>query len=101
MTQIFVACPKPSVVYYICKMKSTTYHTTERVHTMTTEAATVTAPTNAVEYNLEELMTTHKTKSAVIRYLAGEGMTRGAIAKLLNIRYQHVRNVLITPLKKG
>lgn len=42
-----------------------------------------------------------KSKSSVIRYLAGAGYTRSAIAKFLNIRYQHVRNVLITPLKTG
>lgn len=40
------------------------------------------------------------TKSAAIRRLAGEGLKRGEIAKYLNIRYQHVRNVLITPVKK-
>jgi hypothetical protein len=44
---------------------------------------------------LEALPTT----SARIRYLAGQGLTRGQIAKTLGIRYQHVRNVLITPLK--
>ena len=46
-------------------------------------------------------MSAYATKSAAIRALATEGKTRGEIAKLLNIRYQHVRNVLITPLKKG
>lgn len=40
------------------------------------------------------------TKSAAIRRLAGDGLKRGEIAKYLNIRYQHVRNVLITPVKK-
>lgn len=34
-----------------------------------------------------------------IRYLASEGMSRGDISRALNIRYQWVRNVLITPLK--
>lgn len=38
------------------------------------------------------------TKSAKIRYLANEGMSRGDIARTLKIRYQHVRNVLITPV---
>ena len=41
------------------------------------------------------------TKSAKIRYLDQQGLTRSEIAKLLGIRYQHVRNVLITPLKRG
>lgn len=61
--------------------------------------------TTAVEapktYDVAALMTELKTKSAVIRYLHGEGLTKGAIAKALDIRYQHVRNVLITPIKKA
>lgn len=52
--------------------------------------------TNDVDTTLETL----PTKSAKIRYLLGKGMTRGAVAKQLNIRYQHVRNVEITPIKK-
>lgn len=39
------------------------------------------------------------TTSAKIRYLAGKDMSRGDIARTLGIRYQHVRNVLITPVK--
>jgi len=39
------------------------------------------------------------TKSSKIRYLNSYGWKRGEIAKYLNIRYQHVRNVLITPIK--
>lgn len=38
-------------------------------------------------------------KSAKIRYLNGLEWTRSEIASYLNIRYQHVRNVLITPVK--
>jgi aminoglycoside phosphotransferase len=34
-----------------------------------------------------------------IRYLASEGLSRGDISRVLDIRYQWVRNVLITPLK--
>lgn len=41
------------------------------------------------------------TKAYKIRALAATGMSRGDIAKTLGIIYQHVRNVLITPLKKG
>ena len=40
------------------------------------------------------------TTSAKIRYLDSCGLKRGEISKVLNIRYQWVRNVLITPLKK-
>ena len=41
------------------------------------------------------------TKSNKIRTLYALGTTRSQIAKLLEIRYQHVRNVLVTPLKKS
>lgn len=38
--------------------------------------------------------------SKAIRLLTDAGHKRGAVAKMLNKRYQHVRNVLITPIKK-
>lgn len=41
------------------------------------------------------------TVSGKIRYLNSQGKSRSEISKILNIRYQHVRNVLVTPLKKG
>lgn len=41
-----------------------------------------------------------KTKSAKIRYLHGEKFSRSQIANYLGIRYQHVRNVLTTELKR-
>lgn len=37
--------------------------------------------------------------SQKIRKLDSEGFSRGQIAKYLNKRYQHVRNVLVTPIK--
>ena len=40
------------------------------------------------------------TTSSKIRYLLSQNMTRAQVAKYLNIRYQHVRNVQITPIKK-
>jgi len=40
------------------------------------------------------------TKSAKIRAMAADGWSRSNTAKALNIRYQHVRNVLVTPLKR-
>ena len=39
------------------------------------------------------------TASGKIRFLNSKGLTRYQIAKILGIRYQHVRNVLITPVK--
>lgn len=41
------------------------------------------------------------TTSAKIRTLLGAGYSRSQVAKGLGILYQHVRNVEITPLKKG
>lgn len=38
------------------------------------------------------------TKSAKIRFLNTKEYTRSEIAATLKIRYQHVRNVLITPI---
>jgi hypothetical protein len=57
------------------------------------------APTlsKQVEAKLAELTST----ASKVRYLDGEGFPRGDIARILNIRYQWVRNVLITPLKKA
>lgn len=41
------------------------------------------------------------TTSSKIRYLSSIGMSRGDIARKLEIRYQHVRNVLLQTNKKG
>ena len=51
-----------------------------------------TAPTQA------DVLAALPTTSARIRYLAAQEMSRGDISRVLNIRYQHVRNVLITPV---
>ena len=40
------------------------------------------------------------TTSAKIRKLSADGYSRMEVSKILNIRYQHVRNVLITPIKR-
>lgn len=49
---------------------------------------------------IDSILESLPTKSSKIRYLFESGMKRSEIATKLNIRYQHVRNVLITPLKK-
>lgn len=51
--------------------------------------------------SLEWLKERFKTKSAVIRYLHSQGFSVNQIHKHLNIRYQHVRNVLTVELKRG
>lgn len=61
----------------------------------TTEAQVSETPFDAAAYIKEA-----GSVSAAIRKMDAEGIKRGDIAKKLNKRYQHVRNVLITPLKK-
>ena len=41
------------------------------------------------------------TTSSRIRFLDSKNYTRSQIAITLNKRYQHIRNVLITPIKKA
>lgn len=49
----------------------------------------------------ETYITEQGSVSKAIRTLIASGYTRGEVAKMLNKRYQHVRNVMITPIKKG
>lgn len=51
--------------------------------------------------SLEWLKEHFKTKSAAIRYLYDKGFKVKDIHKHLGLRYQHVRNVLTTELKRG
>src|SRR5690606_31652784 len=51
--------------------------------------------------SLDWLRSKLKTKSACIRYLHYKGFKIKDIAKHLGLRYQHVRNVLTTELKRG
>ena len=51
--------------------------------------------------SLEWLKTQFDTKSAAVRYLVNQGHPTKLIAKHLGMRYQHVRNVANTPLKRG
>jgi hypothetical protein len=67
------------------------------------KSKTNTKTVNTVEptvNNYEDELKNITTKSGKIRFLSSKGVERGSIAKMLNIRYQHVRNVLVTPLKK-
>lgn len=63
-------------------------------------------PTVSSEYKTDgsqapELVQQFGSVSAAIRFLDSKGLERGQIAKIMSRRYQHVRNVLITPLKKN
>lgn len=60
--------------------------------------------TKATELSKDEKAATLKkyggTISGAIRGLHADGKSRADIAKMLGKRYQHVRNVLITPVKQ-
>lgn len=51
----------------------------------------------SIDVELNKLPTT----SAKIRFLLAQNWTRGQVAKKLDIRYQHVRNVELQPLKRS
>lgn len=73
---------------------------TKKTNTKTKEQNTPTVNPITEKFDLDKLREEHKTKSAVIRFLTKEGYERKHIAKFMNIRYQHVRNVQTQVLKK-
>jgi hypothetical protein len=52
------------------------------------------------DQEIGSIRSSDKSTSEKIRKLSALGVTRPEISKILNIRYQHVRNVLITPVKR-
>lgn len=52
-----------------------------------------------MESDAQEYLEKLETTASQIRYLNSLGYSRGDISRILNIKYQWVRNVLITPLK--
>jgi len=80
--------------------KSETTHEQTVVETSTegNTALQASPPAETLPYDPAKLAEC-QTTSAKIRYLAACGMKNGPIAKLLGKRFQHVRNVLVTPLK--
>lgn len=54
--------------------------------------------TKTHEYNVPTKYGELSSVSEVIRGMIKDGYTRWEVHKLTGIRYQHVRNVLITPL---
>lgn len=55
----------------------------------------------AVTADVEVLLESCTSTASKIRALSAAGFSRGDISRILSIRYQWVRNVLITPLKNG
>lgn len=51
-----------------------------------------------ITQSYELLKKKYDKKSPIIRELHSQGYDRTQISKVMGIRYQHVRNVLITPL---
>jgi hypothetical protein len=70
---------------------------TKATKTKAVKKAVAVVDTNA---ELDAALALLEGKSAKIRYMDSIGMDRKAIAAKLAIRYQHVRNVLVTQLKK-
>lgn len=62
----------------------------------------MTAKTNVIETaknpEIQTILDSTASKSSKIRALAALEVPRGEIALLMDIRYQHVRNVLVTKL---
>lgn len=57
--------------------------------------------TTTQQSEIEKVTKDLTTKSQKIRALAAAGWARADIARGLDIRYQHVRNVLIQPVKRA
>lgn len=55
---------------------------------------------HGIPYDYAELLKECGTKSTMIRRLHSEGFKKARIAQFMDIRYQHVRNVLLEPIKK-
>lgn len=64
-----------------------------------TNQATTSDVVEAPVFDLAGALKVAGTKSALIRQLSSEGKSRSDIAKMMGIRYQHVRNVLTAPVK--
>jgi hypothetical protein len=64
------------------------------------ELEAVEAVATEAQQTPEYLIGFYGNKSKAIRALAAQGKSRSEIAKALNIRYQHVNNVLHQPLKR-
>lgn len=57
-------------------------------------------PADQSAQQAQSIIDSTSSKSDKIRALLGLGWKRQAVADALGIRYQHVRNVELTPLKK-
>ncbi len=67
----------------------------------TTATSTVNDHKTNLTMTASELIEFHGTKSAAIRALGSEGLAVSDIASRVGVIYQHARNVLVRPLKRG
>lgn len=65
----------------------------------TNTAATKKSAFDLLAEDVKKVLNELPSKSAKIRFLNAMGMGRGDISRVMEIRYQHVRNVLISPVK--
>lgn len=72
----------------------------EEVEVVGTAPVAPVAPIVADVRSPAELIQEYGNKSKAIRALSASGHKTAEIAKMLGIRYQFVRNVLVTPIKK-
>lgn len=63
-------------------------------------SAKETVKTVSANPEVVSILEAETTKSAKIRALYAMNIKKGEIAILMNIRYQHVRNVLLQPVKE-
>ena len=54
-----------------------------------------------LDKSIQDKLDSFTSTAAKVRFLSAEGHSRGDISRILDIRYQWVRNVLETPLKKS
>ncbi len=74
--------------------------TNEQIESLVTSTNEEQVPV-VVTNPINDIVTSSAPKSQRIRELLAKGFTRSQVAVMLGIRYQHVRNVQITPIKKG
>ena len=70
-------------------------------HSQAQAQAAAAEPKTATAEAIKSIVESSSNKSNKIRALLALNLKRQTVANLLGIRYQHVRNVELTPLKKG
>lgn len=77
-----------------------TIHDEMLIGTVSEETIEAPKTVQQAKRSIDETLLVGKNTSDKIRFLDEYGWSRSEIAKFLAVRYQHVRGVLTTPLKK-